>query len=67
MTKTKLFDLCDPFARAANIIDGAGTATDNTPLRDVLPGIWPTVGDLRRLRDEMVAKGWKNTYERQRS
>lgn len=61
--RSKLFDTCDPFARAANIIDAA-CRPDNTPLRNVLPGIWPTVGDLRKLRDAMVALGWTNKYNR---
>lgn len=66
MKKSEFFDACDPFARAANIIDGAQPdLRDDHPLRELLPGIWPTIGDLRRLRDAMVEKGWTNAYERQ--
>ena len=28
---------------------------DDTPLRDVMPGVWPTVGDLRQLIKERDA------------
>lgn len=61
---TKLTDACDPFARVANIIDAAQDVSDDTPLRDVLPGIWPTVGDVRKLRDAMVKRGWTNNHKR---
>jgi hypothetical protein len=61
MKKDQMFEVCDTFARAANIIDGArgSDLSDETPLRELLPGIWPTIGDLRRLRNEMVKLGWK--------
>jgi hypothetical protein len=59
----KLFDACDTFARAANILEGLALDSE-TPLREVLPGIWPTVGELGKLRDEMVALGWTNNYEK---
>lgn len=54
----------DPFARVANIIDaeppaGINRFPDDTPLRNVIPGAWPTVGDLRKLRDALVAAGWR--------
>jgi hypothetical protein len=51
-----------PFARLANIIDALPTAKmirDDEPVRDYVPGAWPTVGDARRLRDELVRLGWK--------
>lgn len=50
-----------PFARIANILDELGdtTSESSTPLRNAVPGIWPTVGDIRRLRDELVRMGWK--------
>jgi len=56
-----LLKLCDPFGRVANIIDSLPSRLDNdeTPLRELLPGIWPTLGDLRRLRDEMKKQGWR--------
>lgn len=61
MAKKDLMEFCDPFARAANIIDALPRRLpEDTPLREVLPGIWPTVGDIRRLRDEMKQLGWKS-------
>jgi len=62
-----LFDACDPFARAANILDAHPQKPYNDdPLRELLPGVWPTMGDLRKLRDAMVAMGWTNGHERKR-
>lgn len=60
----KLFDACDPFARVANIVDALPSVPGDTPIRDVLPGAWPTVHDLRKLRDEMRALGWTNEHSR---
>ncbi len=49
-----------PFARIANIIDALpNREPDELPLRDSMPAAWPTVGDVRRLRDELVRLGWK--------
>lgn len=60
----KLFDLCDPLARVANIVDALpNRKPDDLPLRECLPGIWPTLGDIRKIRDEMVRRGWTNNYE----
>ncbi len=60
-----LIDACDPFARAAGIVDALpDRLPDITPLRDCLPGIWPTLGDLRLLRAEMVNLGWTNEHQR---
>ena len=54
-----LLKACDPFARVAIIVDRLpDRLPDDTPARDVMPGIWPTLGELRRLRDELVATGW---------
>lgn len=39
----------DPFIRAANILEPLGLS-DDKPLRECLPGVWPTVGDLRKAR-----------------
>lgn len=58
----KLFELAGRFARIANIIDALPTAhyqPDDLPLIEAMPGSWPTVGDVRRLRDELVRLGWK--------
>lgn len=57
-----LIEAAAPFARVANLLDAlppGHAALYTTPLRDVLPGAWPTVGDVRRLRDELVRLGWK--------
>lgn len=55
-----LVTACDTFARVANVIDAVpDRLPDDKPLRDVLPGVWPTVGDVRRVRDELVAMGWR--------
>ena len=59
----KLFDACDTFARAANILEGLALDSE-TPLCEVLPSIWPTVGNIGKLRDEMVALGWTNNYQK---
>lgn len=64
MATTDLFDACDTFARAANIIDALPKMSAETPLREVLPGIWPTVGEIRKLRDAMVDLGWTNNYRK---
>lgn len=52
----------EPFARIANLIDvlpAAKMIRDDEPVRGYVPGAWPTVGDARRLRDELVRLGWK--------
>lgn len=38
----------EPFERVASIIEPLNIS-DEKPLRDVIPGVWPTIGDLRRL------------------
>lgn len=61
-----LLDACDPFARVANIIDALPEKyrlADNTALHDYVPGAWPTIGDIRRVRDALVAIGWTSDYE----
>lgn len=66
--KGELFNVCDPFARVANIIDSLPSKpTDDVPLRDLLPGVWPTAGDIRKLRDAMKKLGWTSSYQRPRS
>jgi len=39
----------EPFARVALILDKlpSGRLDDSRPLREVMPGGWPTVGDAR--------------------
>ncbi len=61
MNQSALMKACDTFARVARIIDKLPNKefNDETPLREMWPGIWPTVGDIRRLRTEMVKFGWK--------
>jgi hypothetical protein len=40
----------DAFHRLGNVLDALPTRLDDgRPLRDVMPGAWPTVGDLRKL------------------
>lgn len=57
---TKLIEAAAPFVRVANIVDALPEWTEeHLPLRGFMPGIWPTVGDIRRLRDELVRLGWK--------
>lgn len=46
------------FVLAANALDECHLSND-TPLREHLTVPQPTVGDLRRLRDALVAAGWK--------
>jgi hypothetical protein len=40
----------EPFARLGMILDKlpSGRLDDSQPLREVMPGGWPTVGDARR-------------------
>ena len=50
----------DPFRRALAVLDalpGIPHRFDNQPLRDYLPGVWPTVADLRALVDAANAGG----------
>ena len=49
------------FVRAANTVDTLpGKYPDHMPLRNVtFPG-GPTVGDLRQLRDALIAAGWRS-------
>lgn len=55
-----LVPLCATFARVANIVDKLPELpSDDTPLREFIPGIWPTIGDVRRIRDELKRLGWK--------
>lgn len=55
-----MFDAAGTFARVANIIDALPYGQkDSEPLRNVLPGLWPTVGDVRKLRDFLKANGWQ--------
>ncbi len=50
----------EPFARVANIVDALPKrVSDAESFRYVAPDTWPTVGDARRLRDELVRLGWK--------
>lgn len=56
-----LLKTAEPFARVANIIDALpDRAHDRESLRNHMPAVWPTVGDVRRLRDAAVAAGWRN-------
>lgn len=58
----ELISAGSPFVRVANIIDDLPPlrrVTDNVPLIEAMPYDCPTVGDLRKLRDALVAAGWK--------
>ena len=46
----------DPFARLARIMDAlTHRLSDDTPLREIAPGIWPTLGDCRKANDVLRA------------
>lgn len=60
LEQSRLMAACAPFARVADLIDRLPEWTDgDIGLRGFMPGIWPTVADVRKLRDEMVRIGWK--------
>lgn len=47
-----LIEACRPFVSAHNVaLDPRLNIPDDAGLRDVLPGVWPTAGDLRRLAE----------------
>ena len=47
----------DPFRRVLNIIDAHPIKfLNDVPLRDLLPGEWPTLGDLRKLVKAMESE-----------
>ena len=48
MARTTEEKIIEPFERLL-AIQISPDLPDNKPLRDVMPGIWPTLGDLRRL------------------
>jgi len=40
----------DPFISLLNVIEALPTKPrDDEPLADYIPGVWPTIGDLRQL------------------
>lgn len=44
----------DAFKSLCRVIDALpDRIPDDRPLRDAMPGIWPTVGDLRKLCAEL--------------
>ena len=48
----ELLAAAEPFRRALEIIDALPPGfrpADNSALREYLPGVWPTVGELRKL------------------
>lgn len=56
-----LLKACDTFGRACKIMERLPfehQPDDRTGLRSTLPGVWPTVGELRALRTEMEKLGW---------
>ena len=43
--------------RVVNIVEALPyEVANNTPLRDVLPGAWPTFGDLRKVAEEQFGR-----------
>lgn len=64
VNKKELLAVLDPFARVMVInarlpSEYATALLDEEPLRDLLPGSWPTVADLRRLHVFAVKHGWR--------
>lgn len=62
--RKELLRVLDPFARVVEIQKRLpnpfhDNTLDDTPLRDVLPGSWPTMKDIRALHAFAVAHGWK--------
>ncbi len=48
------------FINLANIIEALPRhVRDDEALRDHLPGLWPTVGDLRSLVKQLQEEGWQ--------
>lgn len=44
----------DTFKRLCKVIDALPERLpDELPLRDAMPGVWPTVGDLRKLVEQL--------------
>ena len=55
-----LMKVCEPFACVANLIDSLPEWSDgDLALREFMPGTWPTIADIRKLRDTMERAGWK--------
>lgn len=47
----------EPFKRLLAILEALpNKLPDDEPLRDVIPGLWPTVGDLRKLVNSSKSK-----------
>jgi hypothetical protein len=49
---TRLLAAADPFIKVQHMLDSlppANRIPDDRPLSKCLPGIWPTMGDLRKL------------------
>lgn len=57
-----LIKALEPFARVALIMDKLPIPpSDDTPLRDVVPGVWPVLGDCRIAAAEItkvLGEGW---------
>ncbi len=61
-----LLKAADSIIRVALITDPLGLP-DDRPLREIVPGVWPELGDVRRLRDAAIALGWNpNDFQRGR-
>lgn len=57
----------DPFRRVLGVIDALPSGVrpaDGTPLRDVIPGTWPTLGELRALMRSIDGEEARNSEGR---
>jgi hypothetical protein len=52
MNKVKVQKAAKPFKRIIDMLESL-EISDGVPLRDAIPGLWPTVGDLRVLLREI--------------
>jgi len=58
VASTALLAAAEPFRRALEIMDALPPEfrpADNSALRECLPGIWPTVGELREIINAIFA------------
>jgi hypothetical protein len=62
--KNPILNVMDTFARAYSINKDLNIS-DETPLRDILPGVWPTFGELRELYIVASLMGWTTNYTKE--
>jgi hypothetical protein len=63
ISKKQILDVMDPFARVERINRDLNIS-DDTPLIDVLPGVWPTYGDIKKLYAVANLMGWTSDYRK---